>query len=197
VAQCVEQASRPVPGTYVACVAVEIVFETHSWTVDNELGNATGWLPGELSERGRRLALELGARRRDDGISAVFCSDLRRAVQTAEIAFGGSGTPVLLDWRLRECDYGDLNGHPAPEVHSAVSGLHDPYPNGESWASAIARVGRFVDDVADRWRDRRVLVIGHIATLWGLAHRISGVPLEEIRAVSDPWREGWEFATDD
>ncbi len=47
-------------------MAIEIVFETHSWSEDNERGVATGWLPGRLSDRGRDLAHELGARRRDD-----------------------------------------------------------------------------------------------------------------------------------
>ncbi|MDP9386928.1 MAG: hypothetical protein M3Q48_03115 [Actinomycetota bacterium] len=59
-------------------------------------------------------------------------------------------------------------------------------------------MARFVDDIGDRWWDRRVLlVIGHIATSWGLAHRLSDVQLEEIREVSDPWREGWEFVAHD
>jgi alpha-ribazole phosphatase/probable phosphoglycerate mutase len=35
-------------------VAIEVVFETHSTTVDNEEGRATGWLPGQLSGRGRQ-----------------------------------------------------------------------------------------------------------------------------------------------
>lgn len=68
-------------------MGIEIVFETHSTTEDNEAGRATGWLPGRLSEQGRAQARELGRRRARDGIAAVFCSDLRRAVQTAELAF--------------------------------------------------------------------------------------------------------------
>jgi len=66
-------------------VSVQLVFETHSTTLDNERGLATGWLPGELSDEGRLQAAELGRRRRDDGLTAAFTSDLRRAVQTAEI----------------------------------------------------------------------------------------------------------------
>jgi broad specificity phosphatase PhoE len=93
-------------------VGTTIVFETHSVTEDNERGFATGWLPGRLSERGRVLAHELGVRRRHDGLSAVFTSDLQRAVETTSIAFNGSGLPVLADWRLRECDFGSLNGAP-------------------------------------------------------------------------------------
>ena len=41
-------------------MSVEVVFETHSLSVDNERGIATGWLPGRLSLDGRRLAAELG-----------------------------------------------------------------------------------------------------------------------------------------
>jgi 2,3-bisphosphoglycerate-dependent phosphoglycerate mutase len=77
-------------------MSVEIVYETHSVTTDNEAGTATGWLPGQLSEHGRRLAVELGRRRRDDGLAAVFVSDLTRAVETAQLAFGGTGIPIHL-----------------------------------------------------------------------------------------------------
>ena len=71
-------------------MAVDIVYETHAVTTDNEAGLATGWLPGQLSPQGRALAEQLGRRRRADGLIAVFVSDLRRAVETAEIAFRGS-----------------------------------------------------------------------------------------------------------
>ena len=177
-------------------MAINIVFETHSWTEDNDRGVATGWRHGRLSPRGEALARELGDRRRDDGIAAVFTSDLYRAVQTVEIAFEDSTIPVLHDWRLRECDYGELNGMPARAVHSAVKDLDEAYPGGESWLAAIQRVSRFLDDLPLRWGGTRVLVVGHVATLMGLEHRINGVPLDDIRSVFDPWREGWEFRFD-
>jgi len=69
----------------LGAMAVDLVYETHSISVDNERGIATGWLPGELSAEGRHLAYALGERRRNDGIDCVFTSDLRRALQTAEI----------------------------------------------------------------------------------------------------------------
>ncbi|MFD0472307.1 histidine phosphatase family protein [Nonomuraea thailandensis] len=68
-------------------MAVELIYETHATTTDNEDGISTGWLPGELSAAGHRQARELGDRRRADGLAAVFVSDLHRAVQTARIAF--------------------------------------------------------------------------------------------------------------
>ena len=106
-------------------MGVEIVFETHALSEDNDRGVATGWLPGRLSKQGMQGARELGRRRREDGIAAVFSSDLGRAVETASIAFEGTTVPILHDWRLRECDYGARNGRSAAEVSLSECGrLH-------------------------------------------------------------------------
>jgi 2,3-bisphosphoglycerate-dependent phosphoglycerate mutase len=178
-------------------VATRIVFEKHVTSEDNELGIATGWLPGVLSAAGREQAVLLGQRRAADGIAAVFSSDLTRAARTAAIAFEATGIPVLLDWRLRECDYGALNGSPAAELRAHRADYIDlPYPGGESWRQAIARVGGFVADLPSRWAGRRVLVIGHIATHWGLETTLLGTPLEELASRGSEWQPGWEYTLD-
>jgi broad specificity phosphatase PhoE len=178
-------------------VSIEIVYETHSTTEDNEWGIATGWLPGCLSAAGRDQARRLGDRRRHDGIDTVFTSDLGRAVETVELAFGGSPVPVLHDWRLRECDYGERNGSPVRGFHGARRRhLDQPYPGGESWRQAAARVGRFLDDLPLRWEGRRVLVVGHTATRWALDHLLAGARLEDLVDASFRWQEGWEYRLD-
>lgn len=176
-------------------MSVRIVFETHQTSEDNEAGIATGWLPGRLSALGRRQARELGERRRHDGLAAVFSSDLRRAAETVELAFPEPGRPpTLLDWRLRECDYGELNGSPRDPVHGARLGhLTLPYPGGESWAQAVDRVGRFLDDLLTRWDGARVLVVGHVATRLGLDHHLLAVPLADALAAEFAWQPGWEY----
>jgi len=175
-------------------VAIELVFETHSTTEDNEQGRATGWLAGQLSQQGQMQARQLGQRRTGDGITAVFSSDLTRAAQTAAIAFSNSAIPVLLDWRLRECDYGQRNGMPVAELHTGRrEHLDRPYPGGESWRHAVARVGRFLTDLPLRWNGQRVLVIGHVATRWGLDHFLGGAPLEDLIEQDFAWQEGWEY----
>jgi 2,3-bisphosphoglycerate-dependent phosphoglycerate mutase len=175
-------------------VGIELVFETHSTTEDNEQGLATGWFPGCLSEAGREQAAELGRRRRDDGLAAVFSSDLARAVQTTSIAFADCTIPVLLDWRLRECDYGARNGAPAAELHAdRLRYLDVPHPRGESWRGAVRRVDRFLKDLLLLWDSARVLVIGHVATRWALDHVVNGIPLEQLTAEQFQWQPGWEF----
>jgi 2,3-bisphosphoglycerate-dependent phosphoglycerate mutase len=175
-------------------MGTQIVYETHAITEDNEKGFATGWLPGRLSAAGRVRAAALGRRRRHDGLAAVFVSDLARAVETVEIAFSGSDVPVLKDWRLRECDYGLLNGAPTPEVHADRSThLEVPYPYGESWRQATDRVGRVLSDLPRRWDGQRVLIVGHVATRWGLDRFIEGRELEDVASEQFVWQEGWEY----
>jgi 2,3-bisphosphoglycerate-dependent phosphoglycerate mutase len=175
-------------------MATTIVFETHALSEDNERGVASGWAHGRLSEHGRRLAAQLGDRRRNDGIAAVFSSDLRRAVETTAIAFPSGDPPVLLDWRLRECDYGDRNGTPADKhIPDRVRYVDEPYPGGESWRQATARAARWLDDLTLRWMGARVLLVGHVATRWALDHHLNGVPLETLVAADFAWREGWEY----
>lgn len=175
-------------------MAIQIVYETHSTSEDNERGIASGWQDTALSPLGRLQAAELGARRRADGIQAVFASDLRRAVETAQIAFADTGIPIFHDWRLRECNYGELNGGPAAVLHRERA-LHVdvPYPGGESWRQATDRVGRFLTDLPLFWAEARVVVIGHVATRWALDHLLNGVPLEDLCAAEFAWREGWEY----
>jgi broad specificity phosphatase PhoE len=173
---------------------VELVFETHALTTDNERGIATGWLGGALSARGRRLAAELGERRRDDRIDEVLCSDLARAVETAEIAFAATNVPVTLDWRLRELDYGELNGAPVEVVaRERLRRVDVPFPAGESYRDATVRVADVLDGLVAAQRRRRVLVIGHTATRWALDYLLDGKRLEDLVAAPFDWREGWEY----
>jgi broad specificity phosphatase PhoE len=176
---------------------IELVFESHSLSTDHERGIATGWLDGELSERGRELAGELGKRRRADGLAAVFTSDLGRAVETAETAFAQTGIPIYRDARLRECNYGDLNGLPGDLVAAEqAQHLEVPFDGGESYLEAVERVRSFLYDLAHAWDGARVLVIGHAATRWSLDHLLLGVPLADLVGAPFEWQEGWEYVVE-
>jgi broad specificity phosphatase PhoE len=175
-------------------MAVQLVYETHSLTVDNERGIATGWLPGQLSAQGRERAVELGRRRRPDGISAVFVSDLARALETVAVAFVDSGIPVYVDSRLRECNYGEWNGTPSAVLEpERRNHLDVPWPGGESYRQAVARMASFLADLTRDWDGRRVLVIAHAAQRRGLQHIVDGVPLEDLIEAPFGWQEGWEY----
>ena len=175
-------------------MAIELCFETHSLTVDNEMGIATGWLPGELSTQGRELARALGRRYRDRELACVFVSDLARAVETAEIAFAGHAVPIHIDARLRECNYGDLNGVPVTRL-TAIRHQHItvPYPGGQSYQEVVDQMRSFVWDLPASWDNRAVLVIAHSANKWALDCLLDGRRLDELVDAPFGWKEGWTY----
>jgi broad specificity phosphatase PhoE len=148
---------------------------------------------GALGTR-EALAAELGERRRNDGIAAVYTSDLGRAVETAEIAFNDAGIPLHRDSRLRECNYGELNGQPLARFEGEpLRRIDEPYPGGESYRDVVARVRAFLDELPTELDGTRILVIGHAATRWSLQHLLEGTPLEELVGAPFRWQEGWEY----
>ena len=90
-------------------MSVNIIYFVHGTTTDNLEKRATGWNPGTLSELGVKQSLELRNKNNFDEIDLVISSDLKRAVDSANYVFGDSKT-ILYDKRIRECNYGDLNG---------------------------------------------------------------------------------------
>ena len=177
-------------------MSVEIIFETHATSVDNEAGLASGWGDPPLSDLGRRQARELGKRHRTNRLDAVFCSDLRRALETAEIALGERIT-INADARLRECDYGLMTGSSAVKIAEQRPRRVDvPFPEGESLRDVADRVRSLLDDLARDWDGKRVLVIGHNATFMSLEHLLGGRALEEVASAELVWQPGWRYVLD-
>lgn len=97
-------------------------------------------------------------------------------------------------WRLRECDFAVLNGTPAREMQaSRRTHIDEPFPRGESWRQAIDRVGRFLNDITLRWDDKRILVVGHVATKCAFDHFSLGLPVDQLIDADFEWRPGWEY----
>lgn len=174
-------------------MAVAIAYETHSTSTDNETGIATGWLPRRLSTAGRRLARELGRRRRDGDLAVIFTSDLARAVETARLAFD-HGMPIVQDARLRECNYGALNGMSVARLAAErAHHIDTPFPGGQSYRQVVAAMGGFLRDLARDWDGRNVLIVAHSANRWALEVLLAGATLETSVDVPFAWQEGWRY----
>jgi broad specificity phosphatase PhoE len=147
--------------------------------------------PVRLSPTGRQQAAELGTRRRG-WPDAVFTSDQSQAIETALIAFPGAPLPIVHDPRLRECNYGDLNGSPAATL-PRLAHVETPFPHGESYRQAVARVAECLAEVRQAWDGRRVLMIGHAATRLAVAHLLTGADLAELIQAPFTWQPGWSY----
>ncbi|QWF84284.1 histidine phosphatase family protein [Amycolatopsis sp. CA-230715] len=128
----------------------------------------------------------------------MFVSDLRRAVETARIAFSGAELPVHQDVRLRECDYGELNGCPVADLAGKrARHIDDPFPGGQSYRQVIQATSEFLHDLAASWSGRRVLVIAHSANKWALDCLLTGAAIEDLVDAPFGWREGWHYTLPD
>ncbi len=174
-------------------MAVEIIFESHGTTYDNEAHLSSGHNDVALSPLGIQQSKEMGERYKDAHFDAIFCSDLQRSYKSAEIAFGDK-FPIIQDARLRECDYGDLTQHPSSEVDvEKPKCINTPFPNGESYEQTSARMKAFLDDLAKNYAGKKVMIIGHRATQYALEHWIKGVPLEQVIPTPWKWQPGWSY----
>ena len=89
-------------------MAVKITYFVHGTTKDNEKNISSGWFDTELSALGINQSKELPNQIKNKKFDVVFCSDLKRAVDSAKITFGDK-YKIIKDKRLRECNYGDYN----------------------------------------------------------------------------------------
>lgn len=176
---------------------VYITYFVHATTVDNEVGNATGWLPGELSTLGWRQAEELRTEVLSQEFYTVFSSDLRRAVDTAELAFGRR-FDINYDVRLREVDYGDWNGsRHSSFVGSAADYISTPFPGGESYRDVEARVRALCNDLKSQFCGQHVALLAHQAPQFALEVICNGLSWDEAIQqdwrISKSYRPGWSY----
>lgn len=173
---------------------ITIIFETHATSLDNENNLSSGHNDVTLSPLGIQQAKELGERYKDQNFDAIFCSDLQRSYKTAETAFG-KRFPIIKDQRLRECDYGDLTKHPSDEVEPLkVEHINKPFPNGESYEQTTKRMKDFLEALKKNYDNKKVMIISHRATQYGLEYWINGVPLKTLVTTPLKWQPGWVYS---
>jgi len=144
-------------------MAIKITYFGHATTTDNEKGISTGWEPGELSKLGKKQILELKDKIKNQKFDIVFCSDIKRAVDSAKLTFGDS-ISIIQDKRLRECDYGNLTKTDAKKVDSIKQKYIDKhFPNGESYRGVEKRVSNFLSDLLKKHNGEYIAIFSH----WG------------------------------
>lgn len=171
---------------------MKIYFVAHSTSKDNESGIASGWKDVELSDLGIQQSEKLGERFKDIKLDLICCSDLKRAVDTVQIAFKNT-LPVILDKRLRELNYGDFDGKSSKIVSNMKNDkIKKPFPNGESYEQAIKRIQEFYKELKEKYADKTILVVGHRATQYGL-DTLVGKTLKECLSVPFKWQPYWGY----
>ena len=160
----------------------------HGETDWNATGRWQGHAPVPLNEIGLKQSATLGHYLVHNGfrVDAIYSSDLKRSLQTAEAVAVALGLPVHPDPRLREVDLGDWQGLTREEVEVwdpqrytafRADWYNIPTPNGESRSDLKRRARAVFDDLTARHAGQTIALVSHGGTLSMLIESLFG-PIE-------------------
>lgn len=176
---------------------IKITYFVHGTTIDNEQRVATGWAQGELSELGINQAKELGLQTKEKKFDIVFCSDLKRAIDSVNLAFSNN-YEIMHDSRLREANYGDLNQHHESKFNQDKYWcIHNKFPHGESYKDVEERISDFIEYLQTSFQDKHIAIVAHKASQFAfdvlLNNKIWEQAIDEDWRLKKKWQPGWEY----
>lgn len=176
---------------------IKITYFVHGTTTDNEKGISSGWFDAELSELGIKQMVGLKEKIKDKKFDAVFCSDLKRAIDSAKLTFEEKA-PIISDSRLRECNYGNFNAKPSNIVELMQEKMIiEKFPNGESYEDVKKRIADFLEFLKQKYKGKSIAIVAHKAPQLALDVLIKDKTFEQAFAEdwrkTKSWRPGWEY----
>jgi 2,3-bisphosphoglycerate-dependent phosphoglycerate mutase len=163
----------------------QVIIVRHGQTHWNIKLIRQGHLDSPLTEKGIAQAKALADRLRHETFTALYSSDLGRALQTAQIIGSATGHKVATDPRLRERHLGifqGLNGEEIkqkfPEEYRLHRTLGPEYiiPGGESVNQHVARNLEYLNLVAEKHLGEKIVVVTHGGVLSGLFRHTFSIP---------------------
>lgn len=166
----------------------------HGRTEWNSVGRFQGQQDTALDEAGIAQAQQAAPYLAAEGPSAIYASDLERAVLTAQFLAQLVGVPVRQDRRLRETGLGSWEGldragvaEQFPEEFAAWrSGVRANPGNGETAPDVARRAGELVAEITAR-EHGTVVLAAHGGSLKALTASLIGMP-EDAWSLLAPLR---------
>ncbi len=159
----------------------------HGQTDWNLEGIFQGQADPPLNANGLAQAAQIAEQLTDAGIEAIYCSDLQRALRTAQIIGEKLALLPQVDPRLREISLGEWEGMKKEQIQAIfpevwnrrrLDPVHVPAPGGENLLQLAKRVWTATDLIAQRYPSGRVLIVSHGASLACIICRAQRVALK-------------------
>lgn len=153
---------------------MKFIFVRHGKTHFNEINLTQGWCDSPLSKLGVKQVENMSLQLKDYSINKAYTSPLGRAVETSEIILQGHNIAPISDKRLKEVNFGILEG-----INTLfVKELHYRPYEGEDLHDVINKHIEFLNDIiASSKEDDTVLIVGHGCSLYGLVKTL--IPHDE------------------
>lgn len=163
--------------------------------VNKNIKRFIGQTDVSLSRQGVERARVLQDRLKEIDFDQIFCSDLKRAIETAEIIAGFKGQSINTVKSLREINLGDWEGLEFAEVQQRwpdefeIRGqniIHYRTPGGESFLELYSRVIAFFKDLMSI-PVRNILIVSHAGVNRIIIAHALGMPLNNIFRIEQDY----------
>jgi broad specificity phosphatase PhoE len=173
--------------------STQVLLIRHGQSEGNAEGRFGGHTSTPLSPRGRRQAAATAATLRSEALSAIYSSDLPRALETAAPLAALTGLEVAATDAFRERSVGVMEGltfedaaDEHPEQYAALlrRDFEHVLKGGESYRQLLDRAWRKLDEIISEYQGGKIAVFSHTGTICILAlHLMGALDAPELKPV--------------
>ena len=147
-----------------------LIFVRHGYSEGNEKKIFTGWYNVGLNEQGKKQAKLTAEYLKDFDIDRLYCSDLKRAVETAQEICKIKNLKIETDSNLREINGGDWENKPFDDLIKLYPKEYKVWlddigrahcVNGESVKELQKRVACAVESIVKENSGKTVCIVTH------------------------------------
>lgn len=170
----------------------KIYLVRHGETDYNKMGCYYGWTDCSLTQDGVLQSQNLRKAFENIKYDVMVSSDLKRAVETANI-INCESKEILIDNRLRELNFGLWEGKSHQEIavkyaehwNLWIEDWENATPSeGESFSNMHNRICEYMDEILDLYRDKSIVIVSHNGSLRIIAAYLLRLSLDKIWSFS-------------
>ena len=174
----------------------------HGNTVYNRDKIVTGQSDSSLTVEGLKNGHQIAERLKDIHFSAIYTSDLSRALLTAKIIADVLKVKAIITAReLREIDYGIYTNQSKAEIKELCPQYKNDasyvFPGGESFYQVETRVGKFIEHLEEEHHGQTVLLVAHSGVIRSVLCHFHGWDLQEHLSMRLSHKYIGKFVIDD
>ncbi|MEW9034044.1 MAG: histidine phosphatase family protein, partial [Planifilum fimeticola] len=148
----------------------ELIIIRHGQSEHHVKGITGGWTDLPLTTFGRQQAIATGYRLKETLVGReyrFYSSDLKRALETAQIIGNIIGKEPQVEWELRELNNGIAKNFTLAEARTIENPFSEPaidwipYAEGESWRMMHHRICRFMNRIQDEQKEDLAVNVSH------------------------------------
>ena len=162
----------------------------HGQTLWNTQGRTQGHGNSPLTELGKIQAINLARHLKEYPIDLIYCSDLGRAIETADIIGVELGLDVNPTPALREMGFGE--GMPIPKIKEKYPELlhlwrNQPdkakMPGGETLHIVKEREDKLIEELNEKYKGKHILLVSHSVTVRVMLLSFLQAPLSNLYRI--------------